>query len=63
MFIQREIGQLRTWNETGWFNLGYIDNYSNYRHSRCDVTEPGIFSARWNRSDRLPGDNGCEPVR
>ena len=51
------------WNETRWLNLGIVDNRSTHRHSRCDVSARGIFSARWNKSNRLHGDNGRESVR
>ena len=51
------------WNETRWLNLGIVDNRSTHRHSRCDVSARGIFSAWWNKSNWLPGDNGAKSVR
>jgi len=62
VFIQREIGQLRTWNETFWFDLWVFGDYSNH-HSRYDVSERGIFSPLWNKSNRLPDDNGGKSIR
>jgi len=63
VFIQRKIGQLQTWDETRWLNLGFIDDYPNRCHSHCDVFAPGIFSVRGNKFNCLPDNNGSKSIR